>query len=181
MAFESLKSGLQGAVNSLKKAVVVDRKTVKEFTKSIQKTLISSDVNVKLVLELSKNIEERALLEKPPGMLSRQENVVKITYDELVRLLGAGGELQVSENNVLLLVGVQGSGKTTTAAKLARYYKKKGLSPKLICADTFRPAAYEQLKQLSEEIHVPFYGDNTQKDTLKIIENGLREFKNRVL
>jgi len=176
-----LKNGLQNAINGLKKAVVVDRKTIKEFTREIQKTLISSDVNVKLVLELSKHIEDRALLEKPPGMLSRQENVVKITYDELVRLLGTGGGLEVKEDSKIILVGVQGSGKTTTAAKLARFYKKKGLNPKLICADTFRPAAYDQLKQLSEEIHVPFYGENNQKDSLNIIENGLKEFKNQGL
>ena len=181
MAFENLKNGLQNAINGLKKAVVVDRKTIKEFTREIQKTLISSDVNVKLVLELSKHIEDRALLEKPPGMLSRQENVVKITYDELVRLLGTGGGLEVKEDSKIILVGVQGSGKTTTAAKLARFYKKKGLNPKLICADTFRPAAYDQLKQLSEEIHVPFYGENNQKDSLNIIENGLKEFKNQGL
>lgn len=176
-----MKNGLQNAINGLKKAVVVDRKTIKEFTREIQKTLISSDVNVKLVLELSKHIEDRALLEKPPGMLSRQENVVKITYDELVRLLGTGGGLEVKEDSKIILVGVQGSGKTTTAAKLARFYKKKGLNPKLICADTFRPAAYDQLKQLSEEIHVPFYGENNQKDSLNIIENGLKEFKNQGL
>jgi len=181
MAFENLRDGLQGAINSLKKAVVVDKKTIKEYNKGIQKTLISSDVNVKLVLELSKRIEDRALLEKPPGMLSRQENVVKITYDELVKLLGEGKPIEVSENNKILLVGVQGSGKTTTAAKLARYFKKKGLNPKLICADTFRPAAYDQLKQLAEQIHIPFYGDNKEKDSLKIIEDGIKEFKGQGL
>ncbi|MFH1055122.1 MAG: signal recognition particle receptor subunit alpha [Candidatus Altiarchaeota archaeon] len=181
MAFEKLKDGLQGAINALKKAVVVDRKTIKEYLKEVQKSLIFADVNVKLVAELSKKIEDRCLLEKPPGMLSRKENLIKITYDELVNLLGKGGEVELKDGMKVLLVGVQGSGKTTAAAKLARYFKRKGQSPKLICADTFRPAAYDQLKQLAEEIQVPFYGDNTQKDTLKIIQNGLREFKNQGL
>jgi len=174
MAFDKLRDGLQGAINNLRKAVVVDRNTIKAYLKEIQKTLISADVNVRLVLELSKRIEDRGLLEKPPGTLTRKENVVKITYDELANLLGQGGELDLKDGMKVLLVGVQGSGKTTHAAKLARYYKKKGLNPKLICADTFRPAAYEQLKQLAEEIQIPFFGDNAQKDTLKIIQEGLR-------
>jgi len=181
MAFDKLKDGLQNAVKGLRKAVVVDKKSIKEYVKEIQKTLLSADVNVKLVLEMTKRIEERALLEKPPGMLSRTENIVKITYEELVKLVGKGEELSAKDGQRILLVGVQGSGKTTTAAKLARYYKKQGEHPKLICADTFRPAAFEQLKQLSEEIHVPFYGENHEKDTLKIIENGIKHFKNEGL
>jgi len=181
MAFEKLRDGLQAAVNSLRKAVVVDKKTIKEYLKGIQKTLITSDVNVKLVFELSKRIEDRSLLEKPPGTLTRKDNVVRITYEELSSLLGTGGELALADGMKVLLVGVQGSGKTTQAAKLARHYKKKGLNCKLICADTFRPAAYEQLKQLAQEIQVPFYGDNSQKDTVKIIRDGLREHRGQGL
>ena len=181
MAFEKLSTGLQGAIINLRKAVVVDKKTVREYIKEIQKVLISSDVNVKLVFELSKRIEDRGLLEKPPGMLSRSENLVRITYEELVKLLGAGEKLELRDGNRIMLVGTQGSGKTTTAAKLAKYYKKKGLNPKLICADTFRPAAYDQLKQLSEEIQVPFYGDPGNKDALAIIRDGIEKFKSEGL
>ncbi|MFH1402870.1 MAG: signal recognition particle protein Srp54 [Candidatus Altiarchaeota archaeon] len=181
MAFEKLKDGLQGAVKTLRKAVVVDKKTIREYTKEIQKALLSADVNVKLVLDLSKRIEERGLLEKPPGMLNRTENLVRITYEELVDLVGAGVELDLKDGDRILLVGVQGSGKTTTAAKLASHVKKKGLNPRLICADTFRPAAYDQLKQLAEEIHVPFYGENDEKDTLNIINQGMKQFKNEGL
>jgi signal recognition particle subunit SRP54 len=177
MAFEKLREGLTSAVNSLRKAVVVDRAVIREYLKQVQKTLISSDVNVKLVVEISKRIEDRSLLEKPPGTLSRKENVVRITYDELVKLVGFGGELAVEDGMKILLVGVQGSGKTTSAAKLAYYFKKKGRNPKLICADTFRPAAYDQLQQLSNEINVPFYGDNTEKQSLRIIEEGIRRHK----
>ncbi len=177
MALEKLRDGLTGAVNTLKKAVVVDKKSIKEYVKELQKALLAADVNVQLVFRLSKNIEERSLLEKPPGSLSRKENVIRITYDELVKLLGAGGSLDASDKQRLLLVGVQGSGKTTTSAKLGRLYQKQGLHPRLICADTFRPAAYDQLKQLAEGINTPFYGDNKQKDTLKIIQDGLAQFK----
>jgi len=181
MVLEKLRSGLQGAMNQLRKAIVVDKKTIKEYTKEIQKTLLSADVNVKLVFELSKNIEERGLLEKPPGALDRKENLIRITYEELVRLLGTGEKLPIKDGEKVLLVGTQGSGKTTTAAKVARYLKKKGLNPKLLCADTFRPAAYDQLKQLSEEIQVPFYGDPMEKDSLKIIKKGLEKFKSGVI
>ena len=133
MAFEKLRDGLQGAVNNLRKAVVVDKKVVRDYLKQIQKSLLSADVNVKLVVDLSKKIEDRALLEKPPGMLSRSENLVKITHDELVNFIGSGGELELTDGMSLLLVGVQGSGKTTTAAKLANYYKKKGKTLVNLC------------------------------------------------
>ncbi len=177
MVFEKLKSGLQDTVLSLRKAVVLDKKTVKEYLKGIQKTLLSADVDVKLVFELSKKIEERGFLEKPPGVLDRRENLIRITYEALVELIGTGERLQIKDGEKILLVGTQGSGKTTTAAKLSKYLKKKGMHPKLICADTFRPAAYDQLSQLSEEIHVPLYGRPQEKDSLKIIKEGLSNFK----
>ncbi|MBN2014694.1 MAG: signal recognition particle protein [Candidatus Altiarchaeota archaeon] len=181
MVFDKLKDGLQAAITTLRKAVVVDKKTVREYIKEIQKTLLSADVNVELVFKLSKNIEERGFLEKPPGVLDKSENLIKITYEELVGLLGRGEKLPIQEGERILLVGTQGSGKTTTAAKLANYLKKKGFNSRLICADTFRPAAYEQLKQLSDEIHIPFYGSPGEKDALKIIGEGFEKFRGKGL
>jgi len=176
---DSLGSGLRNAIDSLKKAVVVDKKVVREYIKEIQKALLSADVNVKLVFEISKRIEDRGLLEKPQGMLDKKENLVKITYEELVSLLGKKEKLAIKRGDKILLVGIQGSGKTTTAAKLAKYYQKKGLKVGLICADTFRAGAYDQLKQLSEEINVPFYGDKDEKNALKIIFDGLDQLKDK--
>ncbi|RLI93846.1 MAG: signal recognition particle protein Srp19, partial [Candidatus Altiarchaeales archaeon] len=178
MVLEKLKDGLQNAIIDLRKAVVIDKKTIKEYIKEIQKTLLSSDVDVQLVFKLSKNIEERTLLEKPPGTLSRKENLIRITYEELVKLLGIEKKSPIKENERILLVGTHGSDKTTTAAKLARYLEKKGYNTKLICADTFRPAAFEQLKQLAKQINVPFYGDPEEKNSLKIIDDGIKKFRN---
>jgi signal recognition particle subunit SRP54 len=181
MVLDSIKTGLQGAIKTLRKATVLDRKVIKEYVREIQKTLLSADVNVELVLKLSKSIEERGILEKPAGSLSRTENVVKITYDEFVKLVGVKSALDVKDNDKILLVGVQGSGKTTTIAKLAYYFKKQGLHPKVICADTFRPAAFDQLKQLTSEIDVPFHGNPSEKDAVKIIKSGISSFKNQGL
>lgn len=175
MVFDKLKSGLQGAISKVRGSGVLDKKTVKEYTKELQKVLLSADVKVDLVFELTQEIEKRGLKEKPPGTLSRKENLIRITYEELVGLLGAGEELEIEEGDKLLLVGVQGSGKTTTVAKIARYYKKRGLKSQVICADTFRPGAYDQLQQLTEEVNVPFYGDRDKEESLEIIQEGLQD------
>ncbi|HDN83034.1 MAG TPA: signal recognition particle protein [Candidatus Altiarchaeales archaeon] len=180
MILEKFSAGLRNAITSIRKAIVIDKKVIKAYVRELQKTLIAADVNVNLVLELSKRIEERSLLEKPPAGLTRRENVIKITYEELVNLLSGEEKKPINDGDKILLVGTQGSGKTTTAAKLAYWLKKKGFSPKLICADTFRPGAYEQLKQLAEEIDVPFYGNPAEKDSKKIIKEGLEKFKSGI-
>ncbi|HEX54918.1 MAG: signal recognition particle protein [Candidatus Altiarchaeales archaeon] len=176
MVFEGLSQGLRNSITKLRRAIIVDKRVVREFVRDIQKTLLAADVNVELVLKISKRIEERGLLEKPPGMLDRKENLIRITYEELVNLLGGGERLEIKENYKILLVGIQGSGKTTTVVKLGKFLKKRGMNPKVICADTFRAGAYEQLKQLSEEANLKFYGNPNEKNSLKIIEEGIRKF-----
>ena len=174
----------ENLTNTMKKLVgmsVIDKKTIKEVVKDIQRALIQSDVNIKLVLELSKKIESRALEEEPPKGITPREYVITIIYEEMVNLLGKEAVgLDINDRPYkILFLGLQGSGKTTTIGKLCRYLQKKGFNPAVVCTDTWRPAAYEQLKQLTEEMDVPLYGDPNNKDALDLAKKGLEEFKNR--
>ncbi len=172
-----LGNKLRGAMEGLRKATVLDKGAIKEAVKDIQRALISSDVEISLVLEISKKIEEEALKENIPKGLTRREHVLKVSYDELVGLLGGDAKAAPEKPKKILLVGLYGMGKTTTTAKLAKYYMKRGLNVGLICADSYRPAAFEQLQQLSSKLKVPFYGDPKEKVAHKIVENGIKELK----
>lgn len=182
MSIEGLGSSLYQAIRKVFRASVVDEATVKELVHDVQKALLQADVNVKLVLDISKRIEERALKEKPPPGISRREHVIKVVYEELTRFLGDKPvplRTEAGKRKIIMLVGIQGSGKTTAAAKLARYFQKRGLKPALICADTFRPGAYAQLQQLATRMNIPLYGDPKAKDTIKIVNQGLKQFNER--
>jgi len=182
MALERLGSSLYEAIKKVFKASVVDEATVKELVQDIQRALLQADVNVKLVLEISKRIEERALNEKVPPGVSRREHIIKVVYEELTRFLGEKPvpvKIEPGKKKTIMLVGIQGSGKTTNGAKLARYFQKRGMKPALICADTFRPGAYAQLQQLANRINVPLYGDPKAKDSLKVVNEGLKQFTDK--
>jgi signal recognition particle subunit SRP54 len=182
MALDRLGSSLTGAIKKLFRAGVVDEAAVKELVRDIQRALLQADVNVKLVLGISKRIEERALKEKVPPGISRREHVIKVVYEELTRFVGdkpVPVKMEPEKKKILMLVGIQGSGKTTHAAKLARYFLKKGLKPALICADTYRPGAYAQLEQLANRINVPVYGDVKAKDPVKVVKEGLKQFSDK--
>jgi len=182
MALERLGSSLHEAIKRLFKASVVDETTVKELVRDVQRALLQADVNVKLVLEISKRIEERALKEQVPPGVSRREHVIKVVYEELTRFLGEKSvpiKMEPGKKKVIMLVGIQGSGKTTAVAKLARYFQKRGLKPALICVDTYRPGAYAQLQQLANRINVPLYGDLKAKDPVKIALEGLKQFPDK--
>ncbi len=158
---------------------IIDEEVVKEVIKDIQRAFIQADVNIKLVLKLSKTIENRSLNEEPPKGITPKEHVVRIVYEELVNLVGekpATVEITTKPYKILF-VGLQGSGKTTTIAKLAKYLQKKGFNPAIVVTDTWRPAAFEQLKQLTEDMNLSIYGDPKNKDALDLARKGLNEFK----
>jgi signal recognition particle subunit SRP54 len=182
MVLDSLGSSLYGALKKVFRASVVDEAMVKELVRDIQRALLQADVNVKLVLGISKQIEERALKEKVPPGISRREHVTKVVYEELTRFVGDKPvpiRMEPGKKKILMLVGIQGSGKTTHAAKLARYFLKKGFKPAVICADTYRPGAYAQLQQLAARINVPVYGDVKAKDPVKVVNEGLKHFSDK--
>ncbi|EWG07095.1 MAG: signal recognition particle protein Srp54 [Candidatus Aramenus sulfurataquae] len=152
---------------------------VEEFIKDLQKALISSDVQVKLVLSLTNRIRERLKKEKPPSSLEKREWFIKVVYDELSSLFGGDRKPEVIPEKVpyiIMLVGVQGSGKTTTAGKLAYFYKKKGFKVALVGADVYRPAALDQLMQIGEQIKVPVYGEPGNFDAVGIAKRGVEKF-----
>lgn len=175
----NLGKNLTKTMKKLAGMTIIDEKVVKEVVKDIQRALIQSDVNIKLVLKLSKTIEDRSLKEEPPKGVTAKEHVIRIVYEELVNLLGEKPvEIDItSKPYKILFVGLQGSGKTTTIAKLSRYLQKKGFNPAVVVSDTWRPAAYEQLRQLTEDMNVPLYGDPENPDALDLARKGLEEFK----
>jgi len=149
------------------------------LVRDLQRALLQADVNVQLVLQISKSIEGRVLKEKVPPGVSRREHVVKVVYDELTRFLGEKPvplKTEPGKRTVLMLVGIQGSGKTTNAAKLARYFQKRGLKTALVCADTYRPGAYAQLQQLANRINIPLFGEPQNKNSIDIAIKGLNQF-----
>lgn len=181
MVLDKLGESLKNTLDKITRALFVDEKLINELVKDIQKSLLQADVNVKLVFELTKNIKERALKEEVPKNISKKEHLVKIVYEELVKFLGGeGAKIEIKKKPFyIMLVGLFGSGKTTTVGKLAKYYQKRGFKVAVITTDTWRPAAYDQLKQLAEKLNVDFYGDKTAKhptDIYRKFESQLKKY-----
>ncbi|GIU70663.1 MAG: signal recognition particle protein [Candidatus Nitrosocaldaceae archaeon] len=179
MVLDSLKKGLRNTLKKLVGASIIDEALINEIVRDVQRSLLQSDVNVKLVLQVTNKIKERALNEQPPPGLSRKDHVVKILYEEISRLLGEERELPFKPGklNTVLMIGIQGSGKTSATAKLARWLSKHGYKVGVIGADTYRPGALEQLKMMCSKINVEVYGEDS-KDALGIVKRGMEHFKN---
>jgi|TARA_B100001750_G_scaffold148119_1_gene118500 signal recognition particle subunit SRP54 len=177
---DNLKDSLRSAIKKIVSSSGVDEELIKELSKDIQRSLLQSDVNVKLVLDITKNIEERSLNETPPPGLSRKDHIVKILYDELSKLLGNDTEFHFKSGkiNKVLMLGIQGSGKTTITSKLAKFLNRQGYRVGVIGADTFRPGALVQLRTMCEKSNVEVYGDENNKDSPDIVKKGLKYFEN---
>jgi signal recognition particle subunit SRP54 len=173
MVLEGLGKSLKDVLKKIAKSSTVDEKLVKDITKDIQRALLQADVNVKLVLEITKEVERRALNEKPPAGKTAKEYVVRIIYEELVKILGERKEIPLTRQTIMM-VGLYGQGKTTTAGKLSRYFHKKNLKVGVIAADVHRPAAYDQLQQIADKVGVSFFGIPGEKSAVKIVEEGLK-------
>jgi len=174
MVLDDLGSSLRGTLDKLQGKTTLSEADVEEIVKEIQRSLLSADVDVDLVMELSDSIRSRALEEEPPAGTTARDHVLKIVYEEMVELVGESTDLPLEEQTIVL-AGLQGSGKTTTAAKMAWWFSKKGLRPAVIQTDTFRPGAYEQAKEMCERAEVAFYGNPDNDDPVDIARTGLEE------
>lgn len=169
---DKLGDALRDSLKKISSALFVDETLVNSLVKDIQRSLLQSDVNVKLVLELSDNIKKKLLKDEIPKGLSKKEYLIKVVYDELTNFLGTEfKDIEVTTKPFkVMLVGLFGSGKTTTSAKLGKYFKKKGYSVALLSTDTWRPAAFMQLQQLGKQINIDVYGDPSLKDPVQIYQ-----------
>ncbi len=181
MVLDKLSESLRNALQKVAKSIFVDDTLVNGLAKELQRALLQSDVNVKLVFQLSESIKQRVLKEETPGGLTKREHLIKVVYEELVKFLGGEeGQIDTSAKpSMIMLTGLFGSGKTTTAGKLARYLSKRGLKTAMVQLDAYRPAALDQLQQLGRQIGVPVFGNKNKKDPLKTYkscENDLKKF-----
>jgi len=180
MVLEKLSEGLKNTLQKIASSLFVDEKLINELVKDIQRSLLQSDVNVKLVFSLTQKIKERITKEQTPGALTKREHLVNIVYEELTRFLGGEkSELMFGSKlpNKIILVGLFGSGKTTTCGKLAKFFTKRGKKVALLGLDVHRPAAMDQLQQVGKTINVPVFVIKGEKDPVKIYKHFEPEYK----
>src|SRR6266581_6589576 len=175
MVLDSLGQSLRNALRKISGASHVDEALIKEVVRDIQRALLQADVDVQLALKLTRKLEKRALEEKPPAGMGPRDHVIHAIYEELVKILGSPKEFPIKAQRVLM-VGLYGQGKTTTIGKLANYVHKRGLSIGMIAADVHRPAAFDQLRQLGEQLDLPVFGIPDETRAGYVVRKGLDEF-----
>jgi signal recognition particle subunit SRP54 len=172
--FDALSDRLGGVLGDLRKRGKLDDEAISRAMREIRLALLEADVNLEVVGSFVERVRERAVGEEVLKSLTPGQQVVKVVHDELTELMGSGAaELELGRFSVILLAGLQGSGKTTTAAKLALYLKNQGRKPGLVAADLQRPAAIDQLEQLGAQIGVPVFRTDTQ-DPVEAATAGLK-------
>ncbi len=184
MAFEGLSDKLQGVFKKLKGKGVLTEADVDEAMREVKLALLEADVNFKIVKSFVSSIREKCLGADVLASLTPAQQVVKIVNEELVALMGGtNSKLTYSSSGftVVLLAGLQGTGKTTTAGKLALYLKNNGKKPMLAACDVYRPAAIDQLEVVAEKVGVPVYTDRNEKDPAVIAANAVKEAEYRGL
>lgn len=178
MVLEGLGKSLRNVFGKIGSASSVDDELIKDICKDLQRALLEADVNVRLVLEVTDRVKDRATNEPPAAGRSMKDHLSSIIRQELVKLVNNGEGIALKPQTIMM-VGLYGQGKTTTTGKLALYFSKKGLSVGLIGADVYRPAALDQLKQLGEKVGVEVYGEPGQSDAALIVEHGIAHFKDK--
>src|SRR4030095_1914249 len=180
--FENLSERLESAFKQIKGEGRITEINVATTVKEIRRALVDADVNYKIAKEFTDRVKDKALGQKVLTAVSPGQLMVKIVKDELAELMGGSESDFNAKGNpaVILIAGLQGSGKTTFSAKLANYLKtKKGLSPMLVAADIYRPAAMEQLRILGEQIEVDVYIELENKNAIDIAKNAIKEARSK--
>ncbi|HEC34110.1 MAG TPA: signal recognition particle protein [Chloroflexi bacterium] len=179
--FENLSERLQDVFRRLRKRGILREADVNEVLREIRLALLEADVHYKVVKDFVARIRERAVGAEVAQALSPAQQVTKIVYDELIATLGESGRLEFEGQApyVLMMVGLQGSGKTTTVAKLASHLRESGRLPLMVAADTYRPAAVTQLEMLGRQLGLPVYSEGVEADPPAVCVHGVREARRR--
>ena len=176
MAFEGLSSRLQEITRKLRGKARITESDLKEMLREVKLALLEADVNYKIVKEFNNTIQEKALGQDVLKSLTPGQQVIKIVKDELVELLGGtSSKVNFTPNppTVIMLVGLQGSGKTTTAGKLANLFRKQGKNPLLVACDVYRPAAIKQLQVVGKQLNIPVFANENSKDVVHIARQAM--------
>ncbi|MGM0530159.1 MAG: signal recognition particle protein [Bacteroidota bacterium] len=178
--FDSLTDRLEQSFKMLKGQGTISEVNIAETLKDVRRALLDADVNYKIAKDFTNTVKEKALGQKVVESVKPGQLMVKIVNDELANLMGGtAAELNLEGNpTVILLAGLQGSGKTTMAGKLARFFRDKhGKNPMLVASDVYRPAAIDQLKVVGEQVQVPVYTEEGNKDPVKISKGAIKQAK----
>lgn len=181
--FDNLSDKLQRIVKKMKGETRINEYSLKEMMREVKLALLEADVNYKVVKEFIQNVETKALGKDVMDSLTPGQQVVKCVRDELTEMLGgAESKLNISSRppTIIMLVGLQGSGKTTLSAKLANYLRKQGKKPLLVACDVYRPAAIAQLKTLGSSLNIPVYSEEDNKNVPQIAKNALKEANSKL-
>ena len=184
MAFEGLSEKLKGIVNKLKGKSRITEADVKEITREVKLALLEADVNYKIVKDFTNKIGEKALGQDVLKSLTPGQQIIKIVHEELVELLGGketeGLNLSPNPPTIIMLVGLQGSGKTTMAGKLANLLRKQGKRPMMVACDIYRPAAIDQLEVIGKQLSIPVFSNREEKDVTEIVKAALKEANSKL-
>ncbi|KAH8970087.1 hypothetical protein BDL97_02G069300 [Sphagnum fallax] len=180
MVLAELGGRISRALQQMSNATLIDEKVLAECLNEISRALLQADVQFKMVMNMQNNIKKIVNLDDLAAGHNKRKIIQQAVFNELCNMLDPGKAAFVPKKgkpNVIMFVGLQGSGKTTTCTKYAYHYQKKGWKPALVCADTFRAGAFDQLKQNATKAKIPFYGSYTETDPVKIAQEGVDTFK----
>ncbi|KCV71997.1 hypothetical protein H696_01404 [Fonticula alba] len=182
MSLSDLGRSITGALRNITSSDDIDQPMINTMLNNIAKALMASDVNIGLITSLNNNIKKNLQFEAGASAASKKRQIQKVVYNELVNLVDPGVEPfkpKKGQANVIMFVGLQGSGKTTTCTKLAYNFRRKGWRTGLVCADTFRAGAFDQLTQNATKAQIPYYGSHTETDPVVIAQEGVKKFKSQ--